>query len=71
MIEEPIDLDTICKKEQNNEYASLEDLMNDFNLMFDNTCLYNEPESQMYRDALTLKKFCIQVGLFHWIEKKN
>lgn len=30
-------------------YESLDDLVADFVLMFDNACKYNEPDSQIYK----------------------
>ena len=31
------------------QYQSLDDFMSDFQLMFDNACRYNEPDSQVYK----------------------
>lgn len=56
VIEYPIDLRIIATKIQNNEYASLTDMEKDLQLMVKNACLFNEPGSQIYKDAKTLKK---------------
>lgn len=41
-------------------YESFEELASDFMLMFENACKYNEPDSQIYKDALLLQQVCIQ-----------
>jgi len=37
------------------QYQSLDDMVSDFVLMFDNACKYNEPESLIYKVSLTFK----------------
>ena len=32
----------------------------DFVLIFDNACKYNEPDSLIYKDALTLQRVCLE-----------
>lgn len=44
-------------------YESLDDLVSDFNAMFDNACKYNEPDSQIYKDALLLQQVCLKTKL--------
>lgn len=61
VIELPIDLRTIASKIQNNEYSSLAELEKDLLLMTKNACLFNEPGSQIYKNAKALKKV---IGLF-------
>lgn len=56
VIEYPIDLRLIAIKIQNNEYAHLNELEKDLLLMAKNACLFNEPGSQIYKDAKMLKK---------------
>ncbi|MCL4115458.1 UNVERIFIED_CONTAM: hypothetical protein GTU68_053573, partial [Idotea baltica] len=63
VIKQPIDLDRILYKWKNGAYSSLDDIMADLTLMFQNACRYNEPESQIYRDALTLQRLSLQKRL--------
>ena len=45
---------------RNNAYETLEDAVADFTLVFDNACKYNEPDSQIYKDAQTLQRLAHQ-----------
>ncbi|XP_054712195.1 LOW QUALITY PROTEIN: protein polybromo-1-like [Uloborus diversus] len=63
VIKRPIDLDKIGNKLKTNQYETLEDMLSDFVLMFDNACKYNEPDSQIYKDALTLQRMTLQTKL--------
>ncbi|KAK9506268.1 hypothetical protein O3M35_008237 [Rhynocoris fuscipes] len=63
VIKKPINLEQISQKLKANAYEGLEDLCGDFILMFDNACKYNEPDSQIYKDALTLQRVAIQTKL--------
>ena len=45
---------------RNNVYETLEDAIADFTLVFDNACKYNEPDSQIYKDAQTLQRLAHQ-----------
>lgn len=56
VIDNPIDLKTIAQKIQASEYNTLNDLEKDLLLMVWNACLFNEPGSQLYKDARALKK---------------
>lgn len=56
VIDNPIDLKTIAQKIQGGEYSNLTDLEKDLQLMVRNACLFNEPGSQIYKDAKALKK---------------
>lgn len=49
----------INSKLYGDQYATLDDFMSDFQLMFDNACRYNEPDSQVYkvRNAILGEKF--------------
>lgn len=55
-IENPIDLKMIATKIQNNSYTTLNELEKDLLLMVRNAKHYNEPGSQIYRDANALRK---------------
>jgi len=41
-------------------YESFDGLVSDMWVMFDNACRYNEPDSALYKDALTLQKVLIK-----------
>lgn len=56
IIEHPIDLKFIATKIQTNAYLSLAEMEKDLLQMTKNACIFNEPGSQIYKDAKTLKK---------------
>lgn len=56
IIEHPIDLKFIATKIQTNAYISLAEMEKDLLQMTKNACVFNEPGSQIYKDAKTLKK---------------
>lgn len=56
VIEQPIDLKMIAMKIQNNKYSNVMELERDLMLMCKNACLFNEPGSQIYKNAKALKK---------------
>ncbi|XP_072934610.1 protein polybromo-1 [Epargyreus clarus] len=60
LIKNPIDMEKIAHKLKNSGYTSVNELASDFILMFDNACKYNEPDSQIYKDALILHRVCLQ-----------
>lgn len=60
LIKNPIDMERIAHKLKSGNYLSVKDLASDFVLMFDNACKYNEPDSQIYKDALDLQRVCLQ-----------
>ncbi|XP_065079040.1 protein polybromo-1 isoform X3 [Ochlerotatus camptorhynchus] len=60
IIKNPIDLDRIELKLRKQNYESVDDMAGDFMLMFENACKYNEPDSQIYKDALCLQQLIIQ-----------
>ncbi|CAH2009995.1 unnamed protein product [Acanthoscelides obtectus] len=60
VIKEPIDMERLSFKLKTNQYETLDDLVADFTLMFDNACKFNEPDSQIYKDALVLQSVCMQ-----------
>ena len=49
VIKRPIDLQRIHQKIVAGSFESLEDMINDCILMFDNACKYNEPVSLIYK----------------------
>jgi len=51
IIKEPMDLRTIERKVSHNEYKTLEDFVDDVQLVFDNARLYNPEESVYYKNA--------------------
>ena len=55
VIKNPIDFEQIGTKIKQNVYNSVGECLADFILMFENACKYNEPDSQIYKDALTLQ----------------
>lgn len=63
VIKQPIDLDKVLQKWKSGTYLSLDDMMADLTLMFQNACRYNEPDSQIYRDALTLQRHALEKRL--------
>lgn len=63
VIKQPIDLEKVLQKWRNNAYPSLDDIMADLTLMFQNACRYNEPDSQIYRDALTLQRHALEARM--------
>lgn len=56
VIDQPVDLKTIAQKIQGGEYLTVNDLERDLLLMVRNACDFNEPGSQIYKDAKALKK---------------
>ncbi|CAL8069132.1 unnamed protein product [Orchesella dallaii] len=63
VIKSPIDLEKICNKQRNGTYESMDHIANDFMQMFDNACKFNEPDSQIYKDALVLQRLLLQTKL--------
>lgn len=63
VIKNPIDMEKISQKLKGGTYQNLEELVSDFVLMFDNACKYNEPDSQIYKDALILQRLCLQTKM--------
>lgn len=59
IIEHPIDLKFIATKIQTNAYISLTEMEKDLLQMTKNACTFNEPGSQIYKDAKTLKKIFV------------
>ena len=49
VIKRPIDMQRIQQKLLAGQFESVEDMVADFVLMFDNACKYNEPDSLIYK----------------------
>ena len=47
LVLEPIDMRIIDKKIRQDKYINIDDMLDDFNLMFNNARHYNEPGSQV------------------------
>lgn len=62
MIENPVDLKTIARRIQEGAYASLLEMERDLMLMCRNACQFNEPGSQIYKDAKILKKIIVSAA---------
>ncbi|KAK2862029.1 hypothetical protein Q5P01_001562 [Channa striata] len=60
IIKEPIDLRTIAQRIQIGYYKSVNAMAKDIDLMAKNAKTYNEPGSQVFKDANTIKKVFIQ-----------
>ncbi|XP_043487082.1 protein polybromo-1 isoform X7 [Polistes fuscatus] len=63
VIKQPMNMEKIASTLKNNGYDNLDELVSDFILMFDNACKYNEPDSQIYKDALILQRLVLQTKL--------
>ena len=55
-VRNPIALDTIKKKHRRKKYQSVDQALQDLNLMFENAKQYNEEGSEVYEDAVELAK---------------
>lgn len=55
VIREPIALDLIKRKAKRKKYQSVEHFMKDMDLMFENAKMYNEDDSEIYKDAVELQ----------------
>uniref|UniRef100_A0A667YBF2 Protein polybromo-1 n=1 Tax=Myripristis murdjan TaxID=586833 RepID=A0A667YBF2_9TELE len=55
-IKRPVDMERLRSHMAAGRYQDVEALVEDFALMFNNACTYNEPESLIYRDALVLHR---------------
>lgn len=56
IIDHPIDLKFIATKIQTSAYASLNEMEKDLMQMTKNACTFNEPGSQIYKDAKSLRR---------------
>lgn len=72
VISEPIDFLEIESKIRTDQYSSEQDLIKDFKLMFSNCRQFNEENSPIYDDALSLEKHLMErVGHVVTPEKKE
>ena len=55
-------MNKIGSKVRSGAYTTLEECQADLMLMFDNACKYNEPDSQIYKDALTLQNVVVRTA---------
>lgn len=61
IIKHPIDMERIFSKIRQQMYNTIDDITNDFLLMFKNACTYNESDSQIYKDACKLQEVCLEM----------
>ncbi|XP_034113780.1 protein polybromo-1 [Drosophila albomicans] len=61
IIKDPMDMERIAQKLKQGAYESVDELAADFLLMLENACKYNEPDSQIYKDALVLQQLTLQL----------
>ncbi|EAW09154.1 putative RSC complex subunit (RSC1) [Aspergillus clavatus NRRL 1] len=54
-IKDPIAIDIIKRKSKRKKYHSVDHFMRDMDLMFNNAKAYNQPDSQIYKDAVDLQ----------------
>uniref|UniRef100_A0AAY4CCS3 Protein polybromo-1 n=1 Tax=Denticeps clupeoides TaxID=299321 RepID=A0AAY4CCS3_9TELE len=59
-IKRPIDMERLRSHIAAGRFQDVDSLAEDFILMFNNACTYNEPESLIYRDALLLHRALLQ-----------
>ena len=54
-IKEPIAIDAIKRKAKRKKYGTVDQFVKDLDLMFNNAKAYNQPHSQIYRDAVDMQ----------------
>ncbi|KAM8758689.1 protein polybromo-1 isoform 17-T18 [Rhynchonycteris naso] len=59
-IKKPMDMEKIRSHMMANKYQDVDSMVEDFVMMFNNACTYNEPESLIYKDALVLHKVLLE-----------
>ncbi|KAG7267016.1 hypothetical protein CRUP_028263 [Coryphaenoides rupestris] len=59
-IKRPIDMERLRSHMLSGRYQDVEAMVEEFALMFNNACTYNEPESLIYRDALVLHRVLLE-----------
>ncbi|KAF3059561.1 Chromatin structure-remodeling complex subunit RSC1 [Daldinia childiae] len=55
-IKNPIAMDLIKRKAKRKKYQNVDQVLRDLDLMFENAKLYNEEDSQLYKDAVELQR---------------
>ncbi|KAH8861046.1 Protein polybromo-1 [Schistosoma japonicum] len=58
-IKRPVELQSVAKQLVQMKYNDFEEFAGELFLMFDNACRFNEPDSQIYADALMLHRVCL------------
>lgn len=61
VVKEPMDLSTMRRKLRDGEYASLDEMEADFNLMIQNCLAYNNKDTIFYRAGVRMRDQCITV----------
>ncbi|KAE9416160.1 hypothetical protein Angca_009177, partial [Angiostrongylus cantonensis] len=60
VIRKPMDLQRIQQRLQAHGYGRWVDIVADMSLMLENACKYNEPESNIYKDAVRLQRLVLE-----------
>uniref|UniRef100_A0A8D9EME9 Protein polybromo-1 n=1 Tax=Cacopsylla melanoneura TaxID=428564 RepID=A0A8D9EME9_9HEMI len=63
VIRKPMDMEMIGSKLRYSQYEHMDEMVADFMQMFDNACKYNEPDSHIYKDALSLQRMLLQTKM--------
>uniref|UniRef100_A0A7E4ZZ93 Bromo domain-containing protein n=1 Tax=Panagrellus redivivus TaxID=6233 RepID=A0A7E4ZZ93_PANRE len=64
-IKNPVDLEGVRARVNRRSYTSLQTMLIDLKLVFDNACAFNDPSSTIYKDALVLQKEVLQQRTKH------
>ncbi|KAL4805259.1 hypothetical protein BDV18DRAFT_140531 [Aspergillus unguis] len=67
-IKDPVAIDIIKRKSKRKKYNSVDHFMRDMDLMFNNAKAYNQPDSQIYKDAVDLQ---VEAKRLAEVEKKK
>ena len=68
---EPIDISKIEAKLNNNKYCLIQDIIYDFQLMWENCRIYNVEVSEIYKNSLALEKIINEEFSKYYIYKKR
>ncbi|EME27319.1 DNA-binding bromodomain-containing protein isoform 1 [Galdieria sulphuraria] len=66
IVKKPMDLGTVREKLNRAQYTCVEELREDIDLIWDNCCLYNAPDTEFYLLAVKLRE--VTVKLFEQLE---
>lgn len=61
VIKKPMDMMRIKHKLESRQYVSLLDVVSDFMLMLSNACKFNETDSDIYKEAVSLQKALLEM----------
>uniref|UniRef100_A0A1I7UKI5 Bromo domain-containing protein n=1 Tax=Caenorhabditis tropicalis TaxID=1561998 RepID=A0A1I7UKI5_9PELO len=61
VIKKPMDMMRIKAKLDNRQYVTLLDVVSDFMLMLSNACKFNETDSDIYKEAVSLQKALLEM----------